>query len=174
MKMIGGHTPGAYPTEPRADDLFSQKAYQTYRDMTIVDFGNKLNNLTPQQRTALANKFSWMILPLEEAVDWNRRWAGKNAEASIEKADDMEKKRELLQMKLDAVNKRINDGHNKWNDINPEARNWWNKLIWRDEELRKPQGGKRRSKSSNKPKKSAKRVKTAKRSKSRKIRRQRK
>lgn len=35
-------------------------------------------------------------------------------------------------------------------------------------------GGKRRSKSSNKPKKSAKRVKTAKRSKSRKIRRRHK
>jgi hypothetical protein len=38
----------------------------------------------------------------------------------------------------------------------------------------KSSGGKRRSKSSNKPKKSAKRAKTAKRSKSRKIRRQRK
>ena len=170
----------AYPNEPPADDVFSQKAYQNFRDMTIGVFGDRLNDLTAKERTALANKFSWMILPLEESVEWNKEgakmgWAG----ASKEKADDMEKKRELLQMKLDAVKKRINAGHNKWNSLSYDDRRSWDRLIERDEVLRKTQdgnsqGGKRRSKSSNKPKKSAKRVKTAKRSKSRKIRRQRK
>lgn len=174
---------GAYPRKSKAP-IFNEEAYKEICNMSIEDFGNKLNTMSGDKMKELSNRIPQTISTLQGDENYNRIGAGKGWEdTSIENADKLKAEWELLVLKSQAVDKRgvacswSNNCTLKWRDRTYDELQWWDKLVLRDSELRSAQakaGGKRRSKSSNKPKKSAKRVKTAKRSKSRKIRRQRK
>lgn len=149
---------GAYPTQPK-ETVLDEDTYKMIRGMSIKWFYGQLDKMDGAMMIALSERIPGTINRLKESEEWNRngvinRWEG----ASIENADKLKAEWELLESKLKAVEAR--GSRCSWSNCKSE----WRHLL----------GGKRRSKSSNKPKKSAKRVKTAKRSKSRKIRRQRK
>lgn len=159
MKMIGGHTAGSYSNSESKKLIFDERSYNIILDWRLEHFYDQLDTMPGDWMLELDWRIPQTISNLKVDEEWNRRGAREGLEgASIKKAEELKSKWELLELKLNAV--RARGSRCSWSNCKSE----WRHLL----------GGKRRSKSSNKPKKSAKRVKTAKRSKSRKIRRQRK